>query len=157
MEIERKYLLSQLPDAKPTKVYRMEQAYLCDAPVLRVRRRVCLPDGTAECFLTVKGGGKIVRQEFELPISETKYEQLKAKHEGRVICKKRYLYPLYDAYVAEVDVFEKEYEGLILAEVEFQDEEAMARFVAPDWFGPDVSWDRRYHTSVMALGKEEQA
>ena len=41
MEIEKKYLIKKLPDTlNDNKCYIIEQAYLSDAPVVRVRKRI---------------------------------------------------------------------------------------------------------------------
>ncbi len=43
-------------------------------------------------------------------------------------------------------------EGITLAEVEFTSVEEANAFLAPDWFGEDVTYDSRYHNSEMSKG-----
>ena len=64
--------------------------------------------------------------------------------------KKRYLIP-YDKYTIELDVFENEYQGLIIAEVEFKSMEEADAFAPPEWFGEDVSKDKNYTNAHLAL------
>ena len=74
-----------------------------------------------------------------------------------MISKTRYLIPLgIEDLVAEVDVFEPPFAPLIMAEVEFESEEQANTFVAPNWFGEDVTFDGRYHNSYMSRMKFEE-
>ena len=151
MEIERKYLLKELPDLSKYEFHKIEQAYLCTNPVVRVRRE----DDTY--YMTYKGGGMMAREEYNLPLNEESYQHLKEKADGNVIGKTRYLIPLEkDNLVAEVDVFDPPFAPLIMAEVEFESETAANTFVAPEWFGEDVTFDGRYHNSYMSKMKIEK-
>lgn len=144
MEIERKYLLKELPKNLNTYPHRhLEQGYLCTAPVVRIRK----DDDKYE--LTYKSGGMMVRQEYNLPLTKTSYEHLKKKVDGRLITKKRYMIP-YEKYTIELDVFENDLAPLVLAEVEFEAEEEANSFTPPDWFGEDVTFSGAYHNSVLS-------
>ena len=60
MEIERKYLLHQLPEhLEQYPFHRIEQGYLCTSPVVRIRRQ------DQDYYLTYKGGGLMVREEYQ--------------------------------------------------------------------------------------------
>lgn len=145
MEIERKYLLNKLPELENYEHHKIEQAYLCTGPVVRVRRE----DETY--YMTYKGGGMMAREEYNLPLTRESYEHLKQKADGNVISKTRYLIPLEkEGLIAEVDVFEEPFAPLVLAEVEFESEEQANTFVPPEWFGEDVTFDGRYHNSYMS-------
>ena len=151
MEIERKYLLRELPELEKFEFHKIEQAYLCTGPVVRVRRE------DDSYYMTYKGSGMLAREEYNLPLTAESYEHLKAKADGNVISKKRYLIPLgIEDLVAEVDVFEPPFAPLIMAEVEFKSEEQANTFVAPKWFGEDVTFDGRYHNSYMSRMKFEE-
>lgn len=144
MEIERKYLLTELPENLGTYPCRViEQGYLNTSPVVRVRR------DNEDYILTYKGSGMMVREEYNLPLTKESYEHLKTKIDGQLIQKRRYMIPLDDTHTVELDVFEGELAPLLLAEVEFQSEEEADCFVAPGWFGEDVTFDGRYHNSNM--------
>ena len=145
MEIERKYLLKELPELEKYEYHRIEQAYLCTNPVVRVRRE------DEAYYMTYKGGGMMAREEYNLPLNKEAYEHLIKKADGNVISKTRYLIPLeMDGLVAEVDVFESPFAPLIMAEVEFESEEQANTFKAPEWFGEDVTFDGKYHNSYMS-------
>lgn len=147
MEIERKFMIKELPDLKKYDFHVMEQGYLNTDPVVRVRKE----DDTY--YLTYKGKGLMVREEYNLPLNREAYEHLIKKSDGIILQKKRYLIP-YGAYVIELDVFEKPYENLVIAEVEFPSKEAAERFEAPLWFGKEVTYDSRYHNSVLSQGEK---
>ena len=149
MEIERKYLVNQLPAEEPLGYVEIEQGYISTDPVIRIRRQKT--EEKENYVLTIKGSGMVMREEYELALSKAQFEGLRPKCTGRMITKKRYRYALSGGWVAEVDVFAGEQQGLILAEVEFPDEQSMLRFKKPDWFGEDVSQDIRYHNSYMSI------
>lgn len=149
MEIERKFLIDSLPDGlSKYPVWLFEQAYLCRQPVVRVRREERGEE--KEFFLTYKSKGLMVREEYNLPLDEESYLHLKAKADGGVITKRRYRIPEKDALTIELDVFEGGLTGLIMAEVEFPDEEAARAYCAPDWFGKEVTDNPAYHNSNLS-------
>ena len=168
MEIERKFLIKELPaDLEQYPHHLIEQGYLCTGPVVRVRKQ----DDTY--YLTYKGGGKMVREEYNLPLTAQAYAHLIEKADGYRITKTRYLIPLshpadtnaaatpdteisvpsttnpYEGLTVELDIFTNP-GHLIMAEVEFETEEQALSFVPPAWFGPDVTMDKRYHNSYMS-------
>ena len=148
MEIERKYLVNELPfSLKSFEVRVIEQGYLCTAPVVRIRR------DNDKYELTYKSGGLMKRREENLPLNKEAYEHLVTKVDGRLIQKKRYMIPLDGknaGLTVELDVFEGELAPLVLAEVEFPDEETANAFTAPDWFGEDVTFCGLYHNSYLS-------
>lgn len=146
MEIERKYLIAQLPAQLsaqyPCRV--IEQGYLNTDPVVRIRRA----DDTYT--LTYKGSGLMVREEYNLPLTAAAFAHLKNKIDGRLIQKRRYLIPLEGGLTAELDLFEGDLAPLMLVEVEFETEAAANAFVPPGWFGEDVTFSKDYHNSVLS-------
>ncbi|WP_033151766.1 CYTH domain-containing protein [Pseudobutyrivibrio ruminis] len=145
MEIERKFLIKELPDLGQYKYVEIEQGYLSTSPVVRIRRK------DDAYILTYKGSGLMAREEIEAALTKEAYEHLLEKIDGYPITKRRYLIPL-DPYTIELDVFSGHMEGLIMAEVEFPTEEEANSFTPPEWFGEDVTNDRRYHNSNMIFG-----
>ncbi|WP_394522404.1 CYTH domain-containing protein [Lacrimispora sp. JR3] len=147
MEIERKYLITKLPEgATDFPCHRIEQGYLSTDPVVRVRRE----DDTY--YLTYKSKGLMEREEYNLPLTKDSYDHLIKKADGHILTKKRYLLPLKgsDHLTIELDIFEGPYEGLMLAEVEFQSREEAETFTAPDWFGKDVTFSGEYQNSRLS-------
>ena len=149
MEIERKYLISHIPfDIAGYPFHQIEQAYLSTAPVVRVRQE----DDTY--YLTYKSKALMAREEYNLPLTKEAYEHLKPKADGIVISKIRYVIPEKDGLSIELDVFKAPYEGLLLAEVEFPNEEAAHAYQPPKWFGEDVTYSAEYHNSTLSKGKK---
>lgn len=145
MEIERKYLVPVLPDhLENYEKKKIAQGYLCTEPVVRIRR------SNDQYYLTYKGNGLMVREEYNLPLTKAAYEHLIPKTDGILIEKTRYLIPLDEKHTAELDVFEKDLAGLILVEVEFETVEEANAFSAPDWFGEDVTAFARYQNSYLS-------
>jgi len=145
MEIERKFLIPVLPeDLSAYDHHEIEQGYLCTAPVVRIRKE------DDNYYMTYKSKGMMVREEYNLPLTKDAYEHLKPKADGIVIAKTRYLIPMDEGLTIELDIFHNEYEGLYLAEVEFETAEEANAFVPPTWFGQDVTYDGCYHNSAMS-------
>lgn len=147
MEIERKYLISSPPpdyDSYPFHV--IQQAYLCTEPVVRIRRE------DDDFYLTYKSKGLLVREEYNLPLTQKAYEHLLPKADGMVLTKRRYLIPIPSTdLTVELDVFSGPYQGLMLAEVEFNTKEEAENFRPPRWFGRDVTFSGEYQNSRLAL------
>ena len=122
----------------------MEQGYLNIAPVIRIRK------DNDNFELTYKSKGLMVREEYNLPLTKEAYEHLLLKIDGRLIKKRRYMIPLEGNLTVELDVFEGELAPLILAEVEFPDEDSALSFTPPDWFGEDVTFSGKYHNSHLS-------
>ncbi len=159
MEIERKFLIEELPiDISTCQCLIIEQAYLCTNPVVRIRRE------NDEYYLTYKGKGLLAREEYNLPLNEDAYERLLNKADGNIISKKRYLIPIPEPNFAsgyavpatplklkiELDVFEPPFAPLMIAEVEFPDEETANAFIPPTWLGEDVTFNPEYHNSTLS-------
>ena len=147
MEIERKYLVNQVPaDYMEFPCHAIEQAYLCTSPVVRIRKE------DDSYYLTYKGKGLMAREEYNLPLNEQAYTHLLKKADGIILTKTRYLIPLEGSghLTIELDVFEGTYKGLILAEVEFPTEEEALTFIPPQWFGKDVTFSGEYQNSKLA-------
>jgi CYTH domain-containing protein len=157
MEIERKYLVTLLPEnLSDYKIKRIEQGYLCHNPTIRIRK------SNEDYILTYKSkfglepvgeNGPLVNNEVELPLTEEAYRALCKKTDNNMVHKTRYLIPLWDGLTAELDVFEGLLQGLVMVEVEFPDLESADHFQAPDWFGKDLSSDKRftnYHLSKLS-------
>lgn len=146
VEIERKFTLKQVPENLDSyKHSEIEQAYLCTKPVVRIRR---IDD---KYILTYKNGGGIAHTEYDLPLSKEGYEHLLTKADGNIISKTRYFIPLDENHTVELDVFHGVWDGLVFAEVEFESLDDATSFELPDWFDEDVTSDRRYHNSYLAM------
>jgi adenylate cyclase len=146
-EIERKFLLKQLPTGLTSYPrHEIEQGYLAienDTVQVRLRK-----SGETRS-LTFKRGKRNAREEREIQLSAEQFEALWPGTAGRRLSKIRYDVPWRESTV-EVDIYTGRHEGMIVAEVEFPDEESCADFIAPDWFGADVTDEARYSNVRMA-------
>ena len=147
-EIERKFLIKTLPEnLSEYKYHSMIQGYLNTSPVVRVRKE----DDTY--YLTYKGSGLLSRTEYNLPLNEESFHHLLEKADGNIISKKRYEIPYTQdnvIYTIELDIFDAPFSPLIMAEVEFESEDAAAAFSIPEWFGKEVTYDSAYHNSNLS-------
>ena len=74
MEIERKFIVHNLPDNLDSYPHsEIEQGYLCMEPVIRIRRM------NKQYFLTFKSKGLMARTEHEFPLDKAAYEHLLPK------------------------------------------------------------------------------
>lgn len=148
MEIERKFLITspeQFPfDPKDFSSRQIEQGYLCISPVVRIRR------DNDDYFLTYKSKGLMVREEYNLPLTAEAYAHLRAKADGRIITKTRYVIPLENGLTLELDIFHGDLAPLILAEIEFPDEQSARAYQPPKWLGEDVTFSTEYHNSTLS-------
>ena len=69
-----------------------------------------------------------------------------------VIEKTRYLVK-HQTFLFEVDVFEGQHQGLIIAEVELEHENVQIEF--PEWIGKEVTGDPRYYNASLSSIKEK--
>jgi CYTH domain-containing protein len=145
MEVERKFLVPEPPDLGGAEAVEIDQGYLAigsDAEV-RLRRK------GDTLLLTAKRGGGLSREEAEVELDRDAFERLWPLTEGRRLHKRRHLVPHGDLAI-EVDVYARGLEGLVVAEIEFDSEEAARAFVPPEWLGEDVTGDERYLNETLA-------
>lgn len=146
VEIEYKFLVRDdgwRDDAGPGSHYR--QGYLAVSADSGIRVNLV----GERAWLTIKKAQTVHRRlEFEYPVpladAETMYLALCA---GARIEKRRYRVP-YAGHVWEVDEFDGDNAGLVVAEIELQDERE--HFQRPPWVGADVSADVRYYATHLA-------
>lgn len=147
-EIERKFLIKTLPEnLNEYTCHSMIQGYLNTSPVVRVRKE----DDTY--YLTYKGNGLLSRTEYNLPLNEESFHHLIKKADGNIISKKRYEIPYCQngtSYTIELDIFDAPFSPLIMAEVEFESENAASAFPIPEWFDKEVTFDPAYHNSNLS-------
>ena len=144
-EIERKFLIKHAGwrvHADSGTAFR--QGYLCREVGRTVRVRLA---GT-QAYLTIKGetiGLARAEYEYAIPAADAIY-MLDQLCERPLIEKTRYLVP-YAGLTWEVDVFEGDNAGLIIAEIELVLAEQTVAL--PDWIGQEVSDDPRYYNANL--------
>lgn len=145
MEIERKFLVNEdlWNRAEKPEPKLIIQAYLHRSPEKTIRVRVKGDRG----FLTIKGPTTgISREEFEYEIPLNEATQLIEQFTDKILSKKRYEIPAGE-HLWEVDVFLDNLEGLIVAEIELNEEDEM--FIKPEWVAEEVSHDPQYQNSRL--------
>lgn len=146
VEIERKFLVTcDGWKAAVASSRRLVQFYLSKDGPSSVRVRI---DGGDRALLTIKEAASgTSRAEFEYPIPLEDARGMMALAEGAVIAKVRHVV-LYRGFDWEIDVFTDDNEGLVIAEVELDDEDQVPEL--PTWLGPEVTGDRRYYNAYLA-------
>jgi Uncharacterized protein conserved in bacteria len=145
-EIERKFkVVGDGWRSQTVSSSSFRQAYIASGEDRSVRVRVM--DGE-RAKLTIKVGRQFMsRDEFEYEIPLADAEQLADCAVGVVLEKTRYEVE-HHGYTWEIDVYGGAYQGLVIAEVEMEDEAAQPDL--PDWIGEEVTGDRRFSNLVMA-------
>lgn len=143
VEIERKFLVQE-GSWREVQAVPMAQGYLARSEAATVRVRV----SGEKAWLTVKGRGDgLSRQEFEYEVLAADARAMLAMVPG-VVEKTRRRVPV-GSHIFEVDVFEGDNAGLVVAEVELgSPDEAFER---PDWLGREVTGIPRYFNSELSV------
>ena len=150
-EIDRKFLVRDDSWRVPGSGTLYRQGYLSTVPERSVRVRLIRDRG----YLTVKGassGAARAEYEYEIPGEEAR-EMLDNLCERPLIEKTRYRVE-YQGLTWEIDEFAGSNAGLVIAEVEL-DEEGQA-VTLPDWVGKEVTGDRRYYNASLIAAPFEQ-
>ena len=143
-EIERKFLVKNESWKATAKGKRYRQGYLSTLKDRTVRVRTAGDKG----YMTVKGitqGSSRAEYEYEIPSADAN-EMIDTLCERPIIEKTRYRLP-QDDIVWEIDEFDGDNRGLIVAEVELKDEHQTVRM--PDWIGQEVTDDPRYFNANL--------
>ena len=147
LEIERKFLVDKIKWnalLKPTPNY-LIQGYLHSEPGKTIRVRATNDKG----FITIKGKSSadgLSRSEFEYEIPKHEAVELLSNFTKKTIEKNRYEIE-FEGNVWEVDVFEGDNAGLIVAEIELESTEQS--FAKPDWVREEVTPDFKYFNSAL--------
>lgn len=158
MEIERKYLVtSDCYKELAVARYHIRQGYISREKTGIVRVRIT----DDKAYLTIKGkpaAGHFARYEWEKEIDVQEAEELMKLCQGTVIDKTRWIVPAETVdnlqltvdnlqLIWEVDEFHGKHEGLVVAEIELDNEEQS--FEIPDFIGDEVTHDPRYYNANM--------
>ena len=149
-EIERKFLLGEQIDLKDYDWVEINQSYIGVNPVSRVRKM------GNKYYYNQKGVGTLVREENEKEITEETYNKIIKYRIGRTINKLRYRIPLENELVAELDYYLDDLRPLVTVEVEFKSLEDANSFVAPTWFGKEITEDVRYKNDNLAVATKDE-
>lgn len=143
-EIERKYLVKDNSFKKISKGILYRQGYLSTNKNAVVRIRIINECG----YIAIKGQGTGITHaeyEYEIPVEEAN-EMLGTQCQRPIIEKYRYKVP-YEGFIWEVDEFMGENKGLVVAEIELEDENQV--FTKPYFIGDEVTDDKRYYNANL--------
>lgn len=145
LEIERKFLVDH-EKWKALKILngtKIKQGFIVNERDRIIRVRISDEDA----FITIKGSNSgLVRPEFEYRIPLEDANQLFELFISEKIFKTRYEV-IVGSHLWEVDEFHDINEGLILAEIELEDENES--FELPDWAVEEVTNDERYYNVYL--------
>ncbi len=147
IEIERKFLVTS--NAYRAEAYAKEeiiQGFLSTHPERTVRVRLRGQKG----YITVKGKTDpdgTTRFEWEREISSAEAKSLLDICKKGTIHKVRHLVKS-GTHVVEVDEFQAQNKGLVIAEIELQ--HADETFLKPKWLGAEVTGDIKYYNSQLS-------
>lgn len=147
IEIERKFLLANENWRNSVaRSQRMRQGYIANTERCSVRVRV--EGGRAR--LNIKSAGlDIQRLEYEYEIPEHDADEIIERLCGDEVVAKTRHYVEHGDHVFEIDEFEGDNQGLIVAEVELASRDEY--FERPEWLGEEVSGNPRYLNSNLAV------
>lgn len=147
VEIERKFLVDHEKWNHLSKPggSNFRQGYMVKDESKTIRVRVT----DEEAFITIKGKTTgLTRSEYEYNIPVADGNELLVAFCEAIISKIRYCIE-YAGNVWEVDVFSGDNEGLIMAEIELDDESEI--FDLPDWITDEVTGDVRYYNLSLSI------
>ena len=143
-EIERKYLVDVTKWKPQSEGEQIIQAFLSNDKERIVRVRI---KGN-QAWLTIKGS--------TVGISRTELEYSIPIDDARILLEMSLDYPIEKVRFTEkhfdktweIDVFNGENNGLIIAEVELESEHE--EIILPDWIGEEVSYDNKYFNACLS-------
>ncbi len=146
-EVERKFLVTDASwrDAVETSIA-IIQFYLAISAERSIRVRISNGENAK---LTLKFGSDLQqRDEFEYPVPLADAREMLAFAIGTVISKTRH-HVRHKNYLYEVDVFNGELDGLVVAELETTDK--VGEDLLPPWLDQEVTGELRYSNASLAL------
>ncbi|MBT5231302.1 MAG: CYTH domain-containing protein [Methylococcales bacterium] len=144
-EIERKYLLlSEDWRSNIVKQAKMVQGYLESNEAISIRIRT---EGESANINIKSGTLGISRTEYEYSIPLSDATEMLDKMCARPLIEKVRYWVDYQGFMWEVDIFDGENAGLVVAEIELNHEHQS--FPMPDWVGQEVSMHKRYYNSLL--------
>lgn len=146
LEIEHKFLVDNNSWRQAVKnSTKYKQGYLSSQPTSSIRVRI----SDQQAWLNIKSatiGNSRLEFEYEIPINDA--ELIISTLCGKPLIEKiRYFIPI-DNHVWEIDEFEGDNKGLVVAEIELQVSGEF--FSKPSWLGEEVTHDLRYYNNNLS-------
>lgn len=152
METERKFLVRGEFRHLAHSTNRIIQGYLVTDPERTVRIRISDNCG----YITIKGKADakgLSRFEWEKEIDLGDAQNLMKLCQPGIISKIRYLVKS-GSHTFEVDVFDGDNQGLVIAEIELNSEDE--KFERPEWLGEEVTGRLKYYNSMLTIAPFSQ-
>lgn len=147
MEIERKFLLDELPNIPAISEVEIHQGYVSISPEVRVRSYRVISgenEGYEDYKLTIKSGGDLVRAEIETTIPKKFFDKV-AAFIGRPLISKRYFKYQYGGHTLECSIVDEGTDhSFIYGEVEFASVEEAKNYQWPFQGAKDITYNQRY-------------
>jgi CYTH domain-containing protein len=143
-EIERKFLTQSNDYKSIAEGVPYTQGYICSGKGKVVRVRIAGTKG----YITIKGPQKGIKRseyEYEIPVNDA-LEMLENLCTKPLIEKRRYSVS-HEGFIWEIDEFHGENNGLVVAEIELEDENQ--KFSIPEWIGREVTGESKYYNSSL--------
>lgn len=167
-EIERKYAVKYIPeDFKIESEVYIKQAFIYRDKLTLIRVRDIkekYPTNTQKYIYTVKTKGDIEytndynvgkKYEIENDIQKEEFDKLIKKPISNIIEKTRITAPIENNLKVEIDIYYNYLEGLLTAEIEFQNEEQANNFQKPDWLGKELGYKKLSNRKLAEMTKDE--
>jgi CYTH domain-containing protein len=151
IEIEKTFLVKNIPsNLGQYQAIPILQGYISPLPTpLRIRKKGDKFELTKKIFL--KPNDYSSAEEINIYLTEYEFNKLWPLVE-KYLEKIRYLIPLKDNLIAEMDVYQGKLKGLVVVEVEFKSEQEMNNFQPPEWFGKDIT-QKDFSANAFLAGK----
>ena len=143
-EIEHKFIINPKLLPKLRKGKNLIQGYLSRNPVVRVRLQT---NHKKQAWLTIKGKGSRVREEFEWPIANKIGKKLMKLCGDNKLKKIR-----YEVGQWEIDEFRGRLKDLWMAEIELKSKKTKLPKLPP-WIVTEVTYDPKYTNANLATIK----
>jgi CYTH domain-containing protein len=151
IEFELTYLAKFLPDLSNCKSKEIIDIYYplsSRHPTLRLRKNGDKYEMTKK--QPINNNDSSIQEENTIPLTKEEWENL-SKAQGKKTHKIRYYYP-YQSKIAEIDVFQGDLKGLVLVDIEFNDEKEKNQFKTPDFCLVEITQEE-FIAGGMVCGK----
>lgn len=132
-EIERKWLIDNLPDIEQEKAIPYERHFLYNHHGIEIRIQ---KKGEKYEWERKVESSSLGRDSLKYEITEAEFEFFR---QYSVTSIKRESYIVESSPPISIKVYDGEHEGLIRVEVEFSSEGEAKKYTPPTWFGPEIT------------------
>ena len=146
VEIERKFLVKNQDWEKLiVEKHSIQQGYLNTDKSCNVRVRIM----NTVAFITIKGKRiNTLRPEFEYEIPLNDAESMLKLSKTSIIKKTRFTVN-HKGQIWEIDQFEGDNQGLVIAEIELKQKDE--EIGLPDWIGTEISNEERFYNLSLSV------